>query len=74
MLLTRTIEYRLKGETDFQKISLCVNAAPPTIPLQPNREYELRECGCDSIQERETANDEGEIYLSFTLGGFQTYT
>lgn len=75
MLLTRTIEYRLKGETGFQKISLCVNAAPPTIPrLQPNREYELRECGSDPIQEW-TTNDEGEIYFIFNLGaGFRPYT
>ena len=74
MLLTRTIEYRLKRETQYKKISLCVNACPPTIPgLQPNREYELRECGSDPTQKWE-ANDEGEIYFKFSLGGFEPYT
>ena len=74
MLKRRTIEYRLKGVTDFQKITLHEDAAPPTIPrLEPHREYELRECG--SELKEWTANDEGEIYLAFKLGvGFRPYT
>ena len=74
--MTRTIEYRLKGETDFQKVSFSVDmtADPPIISgLQPNQEYELRECGSDSIQESAAANDDGVIHLKFTLGGFSTY-
>ena len=70
----RTIKYRLKGETHLHKENVPLNASPPAIQgLQPNREYELRECGSDSFQECK-ASDEGEIYFTFTLGGFRTYT
>ena len=70
----RTIEYRLKGTEQWQKIYFCTDmtACPPIISgLQPNQEYELRECGSDSIPESAKADDDGKICLRLTLGGFK---